>query len=365
VAWTDDRNYPTSNYDAYAQQLLPTGAITPGWPSAGLALSSAAGGQIPSTVVSDGSGGVFVVWEDSRSFSAPGWTDIYAQHVTSAGVPAPGWPSGGLPVVAGPGNDLPAHTGDSHFRVAVPDGEGGFIFVFTNHGVGGSMTNGDVYLQRITALGTPAPGWPAHGLPVCIAAGNQEVPSLISDGAGGAILAWTDPRSGVPEVYGTRVHADGTLAAGWVPNGTLLVAAPMAQFHPRLVPDGAGGAFLAYFDLRNAPVGSPDPYEYTDIYAMRVTGAGVPAPGWPVGGVPVTTAGGEQVALVACESGVGELYLAWSGPGAGGRGLVAKVTAAGAIAPFFGSQGRAFASYTGTQHMEGIVPDGMGGAYLI
>lgn len=363
VAWYDDRNYSTSDADAYAQRLLPAGAVAPGWPAAGLALSTHPSSQNPAAVVSDGTDGAFVLWEDRRGLAIGGTVDVYAQHLTSTGV-ADGWPEGGLSVAAGPGHQIPSFDGTYDRTVALPDGAGGFFFVYHDYGADGLLSVGDVYAQRITSSGAIAPGWPASGRAVCVAAGDQRAPTMVGDGAGGVIIAWTDWRGGVEAVYGMRLHGDGTPAAGWSPNGNLLVDAPGAQYLPWLVPDGAGGVYVAFYDLRNAPGFPEDPYDHVDLYATRITGAGVRAAGWPAGGMPVSAAADAQEFMVACEAGAGELYVAWTDP-ASGRGLVARMTGTGAIAPGFGPAGRAFANYTGTQYMEGIVPDGMGGAYLV
>ena len=44
-----------------------------------------------------------------------------------------------------------------------------------------------VYAQRLTALGKVK--WAASGVPISTAAGSQLKPRVISDGAGGAIVA--------------------------------------------------------------------------------------------------------------------------------------------------------------------------------
>src|ERR1700741_4929867 len=46
------------------------------------------------SVLSDGAGGVFVAWRDTRS----GQRDIYAQHLLASGALDPAWPATGLAV---------------------------------------------------------------------------------------------------------------------------------------------------------------------------------------------------------------------------------------------------------------------------
>src|SRR5439155_1262541 len=112
--------------------------------------------------------------------------------------------------------------------------------------------------------------WLDDGVVLCAASGNQTGPQLVSDGAGGAIVTWQDSRSSgtqASDVYVQRV--DGTGASRWTVDGVALCAATGLQRFPRIVSDGAGGAIIALEDHRNAGT-------YTDIYARRVDAGGVP-----------------------------------------------------------------------------------------
>src|SRR5260221_474761 len=72
-------------------------------------------------------------------------------------------------------------------------------------GPGGAVVGGyrrrsgpppDIYAQHVAASGIVDPTWPANGRAQCTAAGNQGFPTIVSDGAGGAIVTWYDFRSG-------------------------------------------------------------------------------------------------------------------------------------------------------------------------
>jgi len=57
--------------------------------------------------------------------------------------------------------------------------------------------------------------WPADGRGLCLATGDQQWPQAAPDGTGGAIVVWTDYRSGSDgDVYAQRVQGDGDLAPG-------------------------------------------------------------------------------------------------------------------------------------------------------
>ncbi|MBF8247265.1 MAG: xylanase [Bacteroidetes bacterium] len=80
-----------------------------------------------------------------------------------------------------------------------------------------SSTNGgtyDVYASRIT--GSFALPWTANGVPICTADSTQTNPTAVSDGSGGAIVAWQDKRSGNYDIYASRVFQGGTTPVEFV-----------------------------------------------------------------------------------------------------------------------------------------------------
>jgi hypothetical protein len=84
----------------------------------------------------------------------------------------------------------------------VPDDAGGAIVVWRDFRNGATS---DVYAQRVDATGTPQ--WTANGTAICVEANNQEWPAIVSDGAGGAIIAWQDARFFWDHIYVQRVDA--------------------------------------------------------------------------------------------------------------------------------------------------------------
>jgi hypothetical protein len=90
-----------------------------------------------------------------------------------------------------------------------PDGDGGAV-------VAAFTIGGDVYGQRINASGVVQ--WTPGGVVVCNASHAQDQPTIISDGAGGAIVTWQDQRneaaSGYNDVYALRVGPGGMIPTG-------------------------------------------------------------------------------------------------------------------------------------------------------
>src|SRR3972149_946910 len=79
ITWDDFRN--GSDYDIYAQRINSSGEVQ--WTSNGVPISMAANEQSYPKITSDGSGGAIITWQDFRNGSNP---NIYAQKVSSAGL---------------------------------------------------------------------------------------------------------------------------------------------------------------------------------------------------------------------------------------------------------------------------------------
>ena len=169
-------------------------------------------------MIPDGEGGVVVAWTDYRDSSGTGPGDIYAQRIRGDATFAAGWSKSGVAVCS--------TTGDQKHPTLAPDGAGG-AFVAWQDARGADY---DIYAQHVTGAGSPAAGWPAKGLAVCTAPGDQETPAVAADGSGGAIVAWVDHRGGVSKVYGARISPDGV-----VPTLVSLVSAEPGAGFARLI----------------------------------------------------------------------------------------------------------------------------------
>jgi hypothetical protein len=160
--------------------------------------------------------------------------------------------------------------------------------------------NYDVYAQRIDSLGTTQ--WPTNGgTPLRAIDGTttrQYFPQIAPDGAGGAIVAWMDNRSGNWDVYAQHVQASGIVDPVWPANGRALCTAPYNQcddtHQPRIVSDDEGGAIVAWPDYRTN--------SHWDIYAQRVE--------------PFSKLGNPEAVILAVEDNAndqgGLVHVAWS-----------------------------------------------------
>lgn len=223
-------------------------------------------------MVSDGSGGAIIVWEDIRLGSRR--SRIYTQRIDRKGECQWGFGCGpggtapnGVPVAEPPPDDL---TGGQTGPRLISDGNGGAIVIWQDRR-NFATTGVDIYAQRIDSFGQPV--WP-EDMVVSVARSDQSYagsssgvfsqrvpPELVSDGNGGAIVVWQDDRdsgtTGV-DIYAQRINADGERQWENGPgsldfDGIPVSTAAHRQHVPKLISDGNGGAILVWEDL------APDP----------------------------------------------------------------------------------------------------------
>jgi len=339
VVWYDDRG---SNSDIYAQRILASGVVDPGWPANGRALCTASGDQIYPAIASDGAGGAIVTWRDYRG--GPD-TDIYAQHVLASGVVDPAWPAGGTAVCTAAENQS--------VPVIAPDGSGGALLSWSDLRNG---TDSDIYAHHVLASGALDPAWPGDGLALCATGWNQSGPTIVADGSGGGIVSWHDYRSGLDaDIYAQHVLGPGVVDAVWPVNGRALCVATGEQYSTMVVSDGAAGAIVAWYDYRTG--------EQADIYAGRVLATGVVDPAWPVDGRALCAAAGEQATPSMTAVGEGGAVVAWLDyrHGASSDIYAQHVLASGSLDPSWPTDGSALCASTGEQYSPSLVADAGGG----
>ena len=313
---------------------LPVAALA-GWPNdpnVNLPLCTSAGTQNYPAAIPDGTGGAIVAWRDARS----GNYDIYAQRVDAAG--AVQWTANGVALCTA--------TGDQHVTALMPDGAGGVIAVWSDYRAG---SHADLYAQRVNAAG--AVQWTANGVAICTAAYDQGDAALVSDGAGGAIIAWDDSRTGSgSDIYVQRVSAAG--AVQWTANGVAVCTASSYQALPAMVSDGAGGAIVGWADGRSGN---------SDIYVQHVDASGTRL--WSFDGVVVSAATGDQVEHKAVSDGGGGIIIAWRDKRSDNGDIYAQRVNPGGVAQWT-ANGVALCSATGDQYDLAIVPDVANGAIV-
>jgi len=324
LTWDD---YRSGSYDIYAQRVNATGTVQ--WTANGIVLCAVTLTQQHPTIAADGSGGAIVTWYDSRS----GGNDIYAQRVNASG--AVQWTADGVALCTA--------AGIQQYPTIVSDGAGGAIITWYDIRSG----NADIYAQRVNASGVAQ--WTADGVPICTATSGQYTPKIMPDGAGGAIVTWYDSRSGNNDIYAQRVNAAG--AVQWTANGVALCTAAGDQQSPEIVSDGMSGAIVTWYDSRSGS---------TDIYAQRVNATGVVQ--WTADGVAVCAATGSQWDPAIASDGAGGAIVTWYGEPGYRDIYVQRVNASGTVQ--WTADGVALCTAAGEQWSPKITSDGAGGAIV-
>jgi hypothetical protein len=261
--------------------------------------------------------------------------------------PAPitGWGSNGIPVcIASGSQQAPAVLGlsDQGGIIAWQDGRSG--------------TNFDIYAQRLDHSGHPM--WPANGVPVCAAGGDQVAPAITGDGADGAFIAWTDARAN--GVFLTHVDGNGSVVPGWPTDGLGLIGSRMSQ--PKMVPDGFGGVLILTFGIC-----CTDQDPLLTLFHLRANGSFFP--GTPSGGL-VVAAGAGSYAYEAyvndphmISNALGGAHVAWTWAEGSCDPRCVSVDEGG-FAEINGLEGFMFgpARLTSDHAVPGLASDGFGGA---
>lgn len=286
VAWSDYRS--GTNYDAYAARVSGAGVVLD---AGGIAVSTAANDQVPTTIASDGSS-FLVVWQDTRSASF----DIYASRVSGSGVVldaagiavSTGGPDKGSPSVAWNG---------SNFLVAWEDFRSG---------------NGDIYASRVSGAGVVLD---AAGIAVSTPASGQFSPAVASDGSN-FLVAWYDYRSVNGDIYAARVSGAGVVLDA---TGIAVSTAAGDQLYAAVAWNGSN-FLVAWTDNRSGAS--------SDIYASRVSSAGVVL---DASGIAVSTAAGGQHRVKVASDG-SNFLAAWADFRAGASDIYAsRVSGAGTV----------------------------------
>jgi hypothetical protein len=321
IVWQDNRDSDTK---IYAQRLDSVGVAK--WTNNGKLICSATGSMQPQ-ITSDGAGGAIITWFDMRY----GWPNstVSVQRVNINGDIL--WQSNGIPLA------LQANSW------SYP--------VITGYGVYGAVVawigiNGEIYAQKIDTSGVLK--WKEGGVLIDSSGGE---PQIVVDDAGGAIITWFDYDHTQPatstNVFAQRVNVNGQIL--WTVSDTICTA-PYYQQHPCLTPDGNGGAIISWIDSRTQN-------DTAYIYAQKVSATGVPA--WDKNGIRISDIKSYFRSYIASDN-KGGAIITWLGTGYNGEVHVQRMNGDGTrewpvdVRLTFGSN----------PSIPKIVEDGFGGAFV-
>lgn len=178
----------------------------------------------------------------------------------------------------------------------ISDLKGGAIVVWEDYRNDATNTRGDIYAQRINAVGNVM--WTLNGVPICTDTSNQAAPTVVTDSAGGAIIVWQDHRGTKRNLYAQRIDSSGNVQ--WAANGVGVTLRNFDQKNPKIMTDAANGAFVFWQD-------SVSNIDY-DIYGQHLDANGNQL--WS-GGVGVGTGLGSQVNVKGVIDANLNIFLSW------------------------------------------------------
>jgi len=310
-AWEDERYSGYPEVDIFVHNFSRAGQAL--WQENGIPACDTTGYQNSPLIRRTADGGCVVAWGDYRS----GSQEIWAQRFNFNGQIQ--WAEDGIPLVTGIGGNalspIAIYHGDASYSVLWLDGRfggygtvpfvqtvrdvaGEFDTVFVKNGIpaltgtlGGGVSpdgcsdgnNGlivvwedrrvgsiySIYAQHINARGERL--WAAGGIKVAESIYEQTIPKVCPDGAGGAIIAWRAPSDeGDNNIYLQRIDQNGHRVGAWGDGGVVVANQPVDENIEQLISDGAGGAVLTWQVTREDAEQNLD----DDLYITRVNSNG-------------------------------------------------------------------------------------------
>jgi hypothetical protein len=329
IVWEDSRN---GYSNIYAQKINNKGILL--WRQDGIRVCSAGGDQYGPELISDGTGGIIIVWEDNRASA----TCVYGQRLDASGNKL--WNEGGIRICQYEGTALNpklasdskngaiivwqgARQNENHYIIyaqridengiilwqpdgvsvkntqgsqmdpqIVPDEEEGAVITWTEYGE--NAVTPDIFAQKLNGNGNLI--WASEGVAICRAPGTQKRPVIAAND--GTIIAWEDNGRGNYDIYAQKVGKDGSIS--WLTDGMPVCSTPMSQMDPKLVLNSDEGATFVWNDYRNTG---------WDIYAQRLDASGDQM--WERNGIAVCEAPGTQYSPQMVKSSGTSAIIVW------------------------------------------------------
>ncbi len=224
IVWEDSLN---NYWDISAQRISSSGNLL--WTSTGVNICNSPNAQNNPKIDVDGLGGAVIVWQDKRNNVD---YDIYAQRIDNSGASL--WTANGVVVCN-------AINTQNNPRIE-PDGSNGALIGWTDKR---NAIDNNIYAQRINSSGTVQ--WTANGLLVCGAVNNQSALDMKYIGASGLLLTWKDDRitANFNAIYAQIVSISG---ANQLTSNGILLSNGIKSINPNAISDGLGGAIIAWQD---------------------------------------------------------------------------------------------------------------------
>jgi len=332
ITWFDQRNIKN---EIFAQKIDSDGVVQ--WTVDGVTVGAVAENfqQGSPVVINDGNGGAIIAWEDWRGDISNAIRSIHAQKISPEGNIQ--WGIGGVSLNDSSGGESPK---------IISDGNGGAIVAW--HQWDGVYPAGDIniYAQKVNANGSVL--WAHEGVEICTLTSDQRNVQLVSDGNGGAIIAWEDRRGeSFTNIYAQKVNAEGVIQ--WTPDGIPVSPTPISdlnQIRQRLLSDGSGGAFVTW------------QYSSNLVCTQRINSSGVYQ--WDSYGVEMSNRNAQMIPQITTDGGTGAIITWFTFD----TDIYAqRIDSAGTI--LWGASGASISTNPSGQGAPQIVSNGTGGAIIV
>ncbi|MBA7520739.1 hypothetical protein ES705_12835 [subsurface metagenome] len=227
ITWEDQRN---GNSDIYAHRIeIDTGLKDLSWNVNGNPVTLETSHQREPEIVSDGSGGAIITWTDWRDTATR--PDIYAQRIDFDGARL--WTTDGVPICT---KDEPQSNPVIVNNIVAGSIEGAIIAWEDMR----DDPMGDIYAEGVGSDDPPL--LDEEDTFVAGGFGLQVSPRLVSDNAGGGIGTWIE---NYYKIFATRRNQDGQPMWSSYP-GVLVCEGTGIIIDSQIISDGSGGAIVAW-----------------------------------------------------------------------------------------------------------------------
>lgn len=187
--------------------------------------------------------------------------------------------------------------GDEVQNTMLPDGQGGMMLAYTYTYVG----NSDIYAKHFDASGVMT--W-TEPLALSTATGNQTGVRMAAIGNGEFVFTWTDQRNNDPDIYGQKVNIAGTALWGpdYIVYSDQTSNVPAPQQNPRIQATSDNAAVIIWEDFRLDS-------QNADLFAQKIAASGTKL--WGNAGISVATAEFAQIGQRTASDGNGGVYIVW------------------------------------------------------
>ncbi len=186
-------------------------------------------------VAPDGAGGVTIAWRDNRNSVSTG-RDIYAQRINAKGVEQ--WTADGAPVIVA--------DGVQGLVLLAPGASGSVYAVWSDERTANQPR---IRVQRLNGAGKPQ--WSADGVRAGLNEFNQTDHAVAGDTAGNLFVTWREDGNNFA-TFVQKIDASG--ARLWGDNGVQYSSGVFAGGSiVNVVSDGAGGAVVAWIEFGDSP----------------------------------------------------------------------------------------------------------------